>query len=124
MNRKWGTMAGTLLITASLLAGGAAYAAERTEPAEKTDLKQKLQEKVEEGKLTAGEAEVVQKLHELRRGYHEKFRTDAQALIDQAVKEGKITKEQGERFKAPRKHGMPKTGPVMKEKSRDQDSKK
>ncbi|MDF2630801.1 MAG: hypothetical protein K0R39_4632 [Symbiobacteriaceae bacterium] len=107
--RKLGTIAGALLISASLFAGSA-FAAEKME---KPDLKQRLEEKVREGKLTAGEAEVVQQLHDLRRSYHEKFRTDAQSLIDKAVKDGKITKEQADRFKAPRKQRKPVDGPVM-----------
>jgi|GEM_PF-4408043 len=121
MNRKWGTIAGALLISAGLLAGGTvARAAEKNDH---PDVKQKLEEKVKEGKLTPGEAEVMQKLHDLRRSYHDKFRTDARALIDQAVKEGKITQEQADKFKAPRKRRH-EGGPVMKQKVRDTDSRK
>lgn len=109
MTRKLGTIAGALLISASLFAG-TAFAAEKVE---RSDLKERLEEKVREGKLTAGEAEVVQKLHDLRRSYHEKFQAEAQSVIDKAVKDGKITKEQAERFKAPRKHRKPVDGPVM-----------
>lgn len=111
MTRKLGTIAGALLISASLFAGSA-FAAEKLD---RSDLKERLEEKVREGKLTAGEAEVVQKLHDLRRSYHEKFRADAQSLIDKAVKEGKITPEQAERFKAPRKHRKPVDGPVRQQ---------
>lgn len=121
MNRKWGTIAGAVLISAGLLAGSSAYAAEKHD---RPDLKQKLEEKVKEGKLTPGEAEVVEKLHDLRRGYHEKFKTDARALIDQAVKDGKITPEQADRFKAPRKHRGSEGGPVLKHRDREEDSKK
>ncbi|HYF78311.1 MAG TPA: hypothetical protein VD973_14305 [Symbiobacteriaceae bacterium] len=109
MTRKLGTIAGALLISASLFAGTASAAEKMDRP----DLKERLEEKVREGKLTAGEAEVVQKLHDLRRSYHEKFRADAQSVIDKAVKDGKITPEQAERFKAPRKHRKPVDGPVM-----------
>lgn len=121
ITRKLGTLAGALLISASLFAG-TAFAAEKIE---KHDLKERLEEKVREGKLTAGEAEVVQQLHDLRRSYHEKFRAEAQSVIDKAVKDGKITPEQAERFKAPRKHRKPVDGPVMQpgaEQSRDQES--
>ncbi|HYF96392.1 MAG TPA: hypothetical protein VD969_29645 [Symbiobacteriaceae bacterium] len=121
MNRNWRTITGALLISAGVLAGGAAYAAEK---ADRPDLKQHLEEKVKEGKLTPGEAEVVEKLHGLRRSYHQKFKAEANAVIEQALKDGKITKEQADRFKAPRKRRMPQGGPVMKQKDRETDNQK
>ena len=121
MNRNWRNIAGALLISAGVLAGSAAYAADKTD---RPDLKQRLEEKVKEGKLTPGEAEVVEKLHGLRRSYHEKFKADANSVIEQALKDGKITKEQADRFKAPRKHRMPSGGPVMKQRDRDTDDRK
>jgi polyhydroxyalkanoate synthesis regulator phasin len=88
IRQKFGVLAATVLVAGTLLTG-AAYAADpMPEPA--------LQTKA----LSEGEKQVMEQLRDLRKNYKEKFKADADALIDQAVQKGTITKQQADALKA------------------------
>jgi polyhydroxyalkanoate synthesis regulator phasin len=84
---KWLVRIGTVLV-AGILTTGVAMA--------DGGLQERLQKAVEAGKLTQGQAEVMTQLHDLRVAAWSKLKADSQALIEQAVKDGKITREQAD----------------------------
>lgn len=105
MNRKkrLATIAGSVLIVVGVLAGAAFAASQSTDPAPSTSAPARakrfdLDAAVAAGKLTAAEADVLKKIGELRKAAMEKLRGDAKAIIDQAVNDGKITREQADKL--------------------------
>jgi polyhydroxyalkanoate synthesis regulator phasin len=55
--------------------------------------------------LTPAEQEVHKQLGDLRRAHRERYKADARALVDKAVKDGKLTREQGDRLLAHKHKG-------------------
>lgn len=53
---------------------------------------------LERGELTKGEADVLRQLHDLRKARMEQFRSEATAIVEKAVEDGKITREQADRM--------------------------
>jgi polyhydroxyalkanoate synthesis regulator phasin len=91
---RWMALAGTL-VAAGILGTGVALAATGGGAAALTD---KLQAAVQSGKLTQAEADVMQQLANLRKAAMEKLKADEKALIDQAVKDGKLTQDQAKKL--------------------------
>ncbi|HLN62707.1 MAG TPA: DUF2680 domain-containing protein [Symbiobacteriaceae bacterium] len=97
IRHRFAVLAGTVLVVGTLLAG-AAYAAG---PGPERALRAEA--------LSDGEKQVLQQLHELRKSYREKLKSESNAVIDQAVQKGTITREQADRMKAHReKHAWNK----------------
>ncbi len=95
LKRKVGVAVGAVLLTGALLTGAAFASEEGKAPTAQTE---RVDKAVQEGKLTQGEADTLKKLGELRRSYMEKYKAEAKALLEQSVKDGKITKEQAQRI--------------------------
>lgn len=88
IRHRFAVLAGTVLMVGTLLAGAAYAAGPGPEPAAQAQ------------NLSDGEKQVLQQLRELRKTYREKLKTDSNAVIDQAVQKGTITREQADRMKA------------------------
>ncbi len=98
---RFGVIAGAVLLSGILFAGAALASGWSGGPA---------------GELTQGQKDTLKQLMELRKSHMEKMKAEATALIDQAVKDGKITQEQGDKMlRFPAKPGM-RRGPWGHEK--------
>lgn len=87
IRHRFAVLAGTVLVAGTLLAGGAYAAGPGPERALQAEA------------LSDGEKQVLQQLRELRKTYREKLKTESNAVIDQAVQKGTITREQADRMK-------------------------
>lgn len=87
----WTGLAAAALLTGALLAPHAAVAAAQPAPAP-----------MESGKpaeaLTPAQKEVLKQLRDLRRSYREKLRTDSQAVVEKAVKDGRISRQEADQL--------------------------
>jgi polyhydroxyalkanoate synthesis regulator phasin len=90
--KKVGLTVAAVLVSGALLTG-AAFAA--GVPSKMAD---KLQQEVQAGKLSQGQADVITQLFGLRQSAMEKLKADEKALIDQAVKDGKLTQDQADKL--------------------------
>jgi polyhydroxyalkanoate synthesis regulator phasin len=90
--KRLGAIAGAVLLSGALLTGGAMAA---NLPSKLAD---KLQSQVQAGKITQNQADVVGQLFNLRQAAMTKLKADEKALIDQAVKEGKLTQAQADQL--------------------------
>lgn len=90
--KRLGAIAGAVLVSGALLAGGAMAA---NLPSKLTD---KLQSQVQAGKITQNQADVFTQLFNLRQAAMTKLKADEKALIDQAVKDGKLTQAQADQL--------------------------
>lgn len=95
LKKKLSVAAGAMLLTGALLTGAAFAEGDASSAAARQD---KVEQAVKEGKLTQGEADTLKQLGELRRSYMERYKADAKALVDRAMTDGKLTKEQAERM--------------------------
>jgi polyhydroxyalkanoate synthesis regulator phasin len=103
ISRKWGAIAGAVVVSVGLLAGGAVYAASQPDQAAAPSAQgqsthKNLDHAVKEGKLTQGQADVMKQLQDLRQSYRQKFEADAKSVVDQAVKDGKLTQDQADKM--------------------------
>lgn len=82
---------------AALLAGAVLWGAIFAGPvqAEPAPSGQEKAEQVDK-QLSPGETEVLDKLKQLHKAHREQFKKEATAVLEQAVKEGKITREQAD----------------------------
>lgn len=103
LKNRFGVLAGALLVTGALVTG-AAFASEA--PAT-TAQPQSVESNTKASALTQAEQDVLTQLKDLRTSVMEKLAADSKALVDQAVKDGKITQEQADRLL---KHGGHKFG--------------
>ncbi|MDB4896970.1 MAG: hypothetical protein JWN15_3232 [Firmicutes bacterium] len=90
--KRLGAIAGAVLVSGALLTGGAMAA---NLPSKLAD---KLQSQVQAGKITQNQADVVSQLFNLRQSAMTKLKADEKALIDQAVKDGKLTQAQADQL--------------------------
>lgn len=109
LRRKWGVIAGTLLIAGGLLTG-VAFAANAADDTTAPTTTESAASK-ERPALTEGEKQVHEQLRSLWQSNMEKLKADSKAVIDEAVQKGTITQEQADRLqergmhKFGRKHG-------------------
>lgn len=108
ITRRVGIIAGSVLLIGAL-ATGAALAAGNLSGAKAAE---RLQQAVQSGKMTQGEADLLTQLDQVRTSYMEKMKTEIQATIDKAVADGTVTQEQADRLK--KRQGGPGPGPAMK----------
>lgn len=85
--KGWKAAIGAVILT-SVLATGAAFATESETPTDRAN------------KLSPGVEDVVKQLRSLRQSRLEQLKAEMNALIDQAVTDGKITAEEAARLKA------------------------
>lgn len=94
ITRKWVAIAGAVLVSGALLtgaafaAGGAGSGASSARP----------EKAAHAANLSPGQTELHKQLQELRKSAMEKLKADSKALIDQAVKDGKITQQEADRL--------------------------
>lgn len=94
-----------VVIAGHLLTGTALGATERpVSPAPCTSAPAKLDpytldQAVKAGKLSQGEADVLKQIVESRTAVVKKLQSESEAIIAEAVKEGKITQEQAEKLR-------------------------
>lgn len=98
--KKWLVAAGAVLLSSALVTGVAMAASNpETKVAQgRQEMGQKpnLDQMVQEGKITQGQADVMTQLQALRQKAMQQLKADSKAVIDQAVKDGKITQEQAD----------------------------
>lgn len=89
LKRKWAAAASAVLVVGALSAG-AAWAArdDAAAPAANAQTSQS----------TPAESNVLKQLHELRRAERAKLKAAEKALVEQAVTDGKLTREQADRM--------------------------
>lgn len=88
INRRWALVAGTVLVSGALLTGAALASGSGAKPtAAQTETNR-----------TPGESEVQKQLSDLRQRHFTQMRDEAKAIIDQAVKDGKLTQEQADKM--------------------------
>lgn len=110
LRRKWGVVAGTLLVAGGLLTGVAFAAnAADTNAAPATNAPAAAKERPA---LTEGEKQVHEQLRSLWQSTMEKLKADSKAVIDEAVQKGTITQEQADKLQQRGMHGKlgPKAG--------------
>jgi polyhydroxyalkanoate synthesis regulator phasin len=99
---KIGVAAGALLIAGSVMVGSV-LAAEPNTPTDSTGTAQTAPA----SKLSQAAQDVLKQVQELRKSVMDKLKTDEQALVDQAVKDGKITQDEGTKLMQHGRHGGP-----------------
>jgi|GEM_PF-3943387 len=106
MKKKLGIAVGALLISGGVLTGAALAneAPATADPAAQT------QGVTKANPLSEAARELLTKIGEIRKSYMEKADTDAKALVDQAVADGKITREEADKLLH---HGGKGFGPGM-----------
>lgn len=101
LKRKWAMVAATALVTGGLLTGVAMAG----DPAALVTSAVTEGSSIETAtERTPAESEVHQQLKELKRATMVRFKSERKQLLDQAVKEGKLTKEQAEKMMEHRGH--------------------
>jgi hypothetical protein len=106
LKSKWSIIAGTVLVSGALLTTGVVFAASGSstesapnaaattaQPSAQTKA-DRLEAAVTSGQITQAEADVLKQLDGLRQTAMDKLKADSQTIIDQAVKDGKITQDQ------------------------------
>ncbi|MDF2627577.1 MAG: hypothetical protein K0R39_1408 [Symbiobacteriaceae bacterium] len=115
LKNKFAVLAGSALITATVLSGAAFAATDSTTadsaaaaaPAATAPVKaDRLNlEQAVDGTLTQAQADILTQLGALRTAAREKVQADAKAVLDQAVAEGKLTQEEADELLSFKGHG-------------------
>ncbi|HYF78180.1 MAG TPA: hypothetical protein VD973_13650 [Symbiobacteriaceae bacterium] len=116
LKNKFAVLAGSALITATVLSGAAfaattdstsadpsSAASAASAPAKADRLS--LDQAVADGQLTQAQADILKQLGDLRTAAREKIEADSKAIVDQAVAAGTITQEEADALLSHKGHG-------------------